>query len=102
MYRLITYHPQNYIDEYQDELFMMTGKKYSLSSIYRQIRRCGYSCQKIYIRAAEIDQMERIDFKLRLHNLCIRPETKNPIHMTEHFLFGSVHRKKHNFYRQYS
>ena len=74
MYRLITYHPQNYIDEYQDELFMMTGKKYSLSSIYRQIRRCGYSCQKIYIRAAEIDQMERIDFKLRLHNLCIRPE----------------------------
>ena len=52
----------------------MMGKQFSCSSIQQQIHRSGYSSQKYYLRAAEIDQRERIEFKLRLHNLCIRAE----------------------------
>ena len=58
------YNRQKFIDEYRDDLYLMTGKKFSISTVYKQIRRCGYSSQKIYIRAAEIDKRERIEFKI--------------------------------------
>ena len=68
------YNHQNFIDEYRDDLYLMTGKKCSISTVYKQIRRLGYSSKKIYIRAAEIDKRERIEFKLRLHRMCPKPE----------------------------
>ena len=70
---LIRYCHQYFIDEFQADLLWMTGKKI-LSCIYRQIRQCGYSSQKICICAAEIDQRERLEYKRRLHNMCFLPE----------------------------
>ena len=60
----------------------MAGKKLSHSLVHQQIHCSGYSSQKMYLRAAEIDQRERIEFKLRLHNLCIRAEMLVPIDET--------------------
>ena len=79
---LINYCHQYFIDEFQADLLRMTGNKFSISCIYRQIRRCGYSSQNFFICAAEIDQRERIEYKLRLHTMCFSPEMLVAIDVT--------------------
>ena len=65
---------QNFIDEIQSDLLVLTCKKWSRSHIYREIRRNGFSCSKVYIRAAQIDNMERLEYKIRLEEMCPSPE----------------------------
>ena len=71
---MVQFRKQNFIDEIQRDLEILTSKKWSISHIYREIRRNGFSCKKIYLRAAQVDKMERLDFRLRLQEMCIRPE----------------------------
>ena len=52
----------------------MCGRRWSKAHIHRSIRRSGYSCIKVFLWAAEIDQIERLDYQLRLYELCISPE----------------------------
>ena len=44
------------------------------SHIYREIRRNGFNCNKVFLRAAQIDALERLHFRIRLEDMCDSPE----------------------------
>ena len=71
---MIRNRPQHFIDEIQFDLEILTGKKWFRSHIRREIRRLGYSCNKVFLRAAQINGIERLDYRLRLERMCINPE----------------------------
>ena len=67
-------HQEYFLDEILNKLHILTGKKFIRATVYRQIRRCGYSCKKIFETARQIDWMERCKYKLRILEKCHSPE----------------------------
>ena len=65
---ILWYRLHIFIDEIQTDLEILTSKKWSISHIYPEIRRTGFNCKKTYLGIAQVDQMERLEFKLGLHS----------------------------------
>ena len=71
---ILQYNEQLFLDEVFKELYVLTGKNFSPPTIYRQIRRLGYSCRRIFETAKQIDYVERSAYKLRILEKCLSPE----------------------------
>ena len=71
---ILKFNEQFFLDEIFCELYVLTGKNLSIPTIYRQIRRLGYSCRKIFETAKQIDYVERSAYKLRILEKCLSPE----------------------------
>ena len=59
-------YPELYMEEMRDQVCILTGKSWSISYLYRQARRLGFSLQKLFNRAMEIDQNEQVRYHTKL------------------------------------
>ena len=68
--RILDVHPEYYLDEFGHELALITGVKYSVSTISRVLRfQFGYLLQACYYRAAPRDAVKRHVYRTALAKL---------------------------------
>ena len=67
-------YPELYMEEMKDQVCILSGKTWSISHLYRQSRKLGYSLQKLFNRALQIDQDEQARYHAKLNLYLHHPE----------------------------
>ena len=63
-----------YMEEMRDQIYILAGKEWSISHLYRQSRKLGYSLQNFFNRARQIDQDEQARYHAKLNLYLHNPE----------------------------
>ena len=64
---IIKYMPHLYVYEITERMQIMSGRYWSQSYIYKNLRKLGWSLQVVSERARQIDLQERANYKYALH-----------------------------------
>ena len=64
--QILDEHPELYLDEICDQLFISTGKLFCTTSIYENMMALGYSLKVAFEKASQRDEVERGDWRAYL------------------------------------
>ena len=65
--------PHLYVFEITERMQIMSGRSWSPSYIYKNLRKLGWSLQVVFERARQIDLQERANYKYALHHYLKHP-----------------------------
>jgi len=66
---ILNAHPEYYLDEIQNNLYLVSGKWFSCKTIYKHMKRLNYSLKVAYEKALQRDETERASWRLFLNEL---------------------------------
>ena len=64
---IIKYMPHLYVNEITERMQIVSGRFWSQSYMYKNLRKLGWSLQVIFERARQINLQERANYKYALH-----------------------------------